>query len=154
LAAGGRGMELSELVTFNGKVLTADDRTGVLYHLMDYTGAKPRVVPWALLADGDGNAGKGFKSEWATVAGGRLWVGGLGKEWTTPKGELVNYDPMWVKRVAPDGGVEHINWSKNYDKLRQACGISFPGIIELFPLEINFLSELIAFCISFLTGTF
>ncbi|XP_065340979.1 soluble calcium-activated nucleotidase 1 [Cloeon dipterum] len=129
LAAGGRGMELSELVTFNGKLLTADDRTGVIYQILDHGGQKPRVVPWVLLADGDGRAGKGFKSEWATCANGRLWVGGLGKEWTTSKGELVNYDPMWVKRVAPDGGVEHVDWSKNYEKIRHACGISFPGYL-------------------------
>ena len=28
LAAGGRGMELSELQVFNGKLLSLDDRTG------------------------------------------------------------------------------------------------------------------------------
>ncbi|XP_059476799.1 soluble calcium-activated nucleotidase 1 [Neocloeon triangulifer] len=129
LAAGGRGMELSELVTFTGRLLTADDRTGVIYQLLEYGGQKPRVVPWVLLGDGDGHAAKGFKSEWATVANGRLLVGGLGKEWTTSKGELVNYDPMWVKRVAPDGGVEHLDWSKHYEKIRQACGITFPGYL-------------------------
>lgn len=32
-----------------------------------------------LLNDGDGHATKGFKSEWATVKDGLLYVGGLGE---------------------------------------------------------------------------
>lgn len=30
----------------------------------------------------------GFKCEWATVKDGYLYVGGLGKEWTTTTGEV------------------------------------------------------------------
>lgn len=37
----GRGMELSELVTFNGRMLTFDDRTGLVFQLKDN---KP--LPW------------------------------------------------------------------------------------------------------------
>lgn len=57
----GRGMELSELVTFNGNMLTFDDRTGIVFNLMH-----GKALPWVLLMDGPGNTGKGFKSEWAT----------------------------------------------------------------------------------------
>lgn len=46
----GRGFELSELVVFNGKLLTFDDRTGLVYEIVDYK----HVIPWLLLMDGDG----------------------------------------------------------------------------------------------------
>lgn len=49
------------------------------------------------ISDGSGNASKGFKGEWMTVKDDDLWVGGLGKEWTTTEGVFVNYNPMWVK---------------------------------------------------------
>lgn len=32
---GRRGLELSELVTFNGKLLACDDKTGIIYHLIE-----------------------------------------------------------------------------------------------------------------------
>ena len=49
------------------------------------------------LSDGPGNVAKGFKGEWMTVKDGDLWVGGLGKEWTTTEGVFVSHNPMWVK---------------------------------------------------------
>jgi len=101
LAAGGRGMELSELVTFDGHLLTVDDRTGVIYRLSPDKG---QVVPWLILADGDGQQAKGFKGEWFAVKDEHLYVGGLGKEWTTPDGEVLNFNPMHVKR-------KHVNCS-------------------------------------------
>ena len=52
---GGRGMELSELVAFNGKLYTIDDRTGIVYEVT----RDNRVVPWVILPDGDGTASKG-----------------------------------------------------------------------------------------------
>lgn len=45
----GRGMELSELVTFNGRLLTFEDRTGLIYEIVNN-----QVIPWVLLIDGDG----------------------------------------------------------------------------------------------------
>lgn len=54
IGAGGRGMELSELVIFNGKLYTVDDRTGIVYEIF-----KDSVIPWSILADGDGKASKG-----------------------------------------------------------------------------------------------
>ena len=100
LAAGGRGMELSELVWFNGAMCTVDDRTGVVYKI-----SEAGVVPWVILGDGDGNRLKGLKGEWMAVKDGDLWVGGLGKEWTTRDGQLASYDPMWVKVIGSDGQV-------------------------------------------------
>lgn len=55
VSAKGRGMELSELVAFNGKLYTCDDRTGIVSEIThDY-----QVLPWALLNDGDGRQSKG-----------------------------------------------------------------------------------------------
>lgn len=48
-------MELSELVTFNGKLLSFDDRTGLIYEIVNN---KP--IPWVLLTDGDGSVSKGI----------------------------------------------------------------------------------------------
>ena len=122
LAAGGRGMELSELSVFNGRLLSLDDRTGVVYSIIDN-----KVVPWVILADGSGASAKGFKGEWSTVKGDKLIVGGLGKEWTTQTGDIVNHDPMWVKEVSCDGGVRHLDWRGHYEAVRASVGISWPG---------------------------
>lgn len=54
LSQDGRGMELSELVVFNGKLYTVDDRTGVVYKIID-----DQIIPWVVLEDGDGNVNKG-----------------------------------------------------------------------------------------------
>ncbi|XP_036693866.1 soluble calcium-activated nucleotidase 1 isoform X2 [Balaenoptera musculus] len=55
LAEKGRGMELSDLIVFNGKLYSVDDRTGVVYQI---EGSK--AVPWVILSDGDGTVGKGY----------------------------------------------------------------------------------------------
>ena len=122
LGAGGRGMELSELQMFAGRLLTLDDRTGVVYSIEGN-----KVVPWVILSDGPGNVSKGFKAEWSTVVGDKLVVGGLGKEWTTTTGEIVNYHPMWVKMVSCDGAVTHHDWRSHYLTVRETVGISWPG---------------------------
>lgn len=69
----------------------------------------------------------GFKSEWASVKEHRLYVGSVGKEWTTSGGELLNYNPMWIKTVSLSGQVAHIDWEVQYKTLRQAVGVEFPG---------------------------
>lgn len=55
LGESGRGMELSELVVFNGKLYVLDDRTGIVYELHD-----DRVIPFVMLNDGDGRMNKGW----------------------------------------------------------------------------------------------
>lgn len=118
----GRGMELSELVVFNGKLLTFDDRTGLVYVI-----EKDNVYPWLLLMDGDGKASKGFKSEWATVKDQVLYVGSMGKEWTTASGEFENNNPMFVKAITVHGEIYHLNWANNFKALRSSIGIEWPG---------------------------
>ncbi|KAJ8345858.1 hypothetical protein SKAU_G00300510 [Synaphobranchus kaupii] len=124
LSEKGRGMELSELVAFNGHLYSVDDRTGVVYRI---EGSK--VVPWVILPDGDGSVSKGFKAEWLAVKDEHLYVGGLGKEWTTTTGEFVNDNPEWVKVVGFRGDVRHENWVPQYTSLREAAGISPPGYL-------------------------
>jgi soluble calcium-activated nucleotidase 1 len=51
----GRGMELSELITFDGRLLTFEDRTGMVYF---FEGVK--VYPWVILMDGNGKNTKGL----------------------------------------------------------------------------------------------
>lgn len=118
----GRGMELSELVVFNGKLLTFDDRTGLIYELENN-----KLIPWVLLIDGDGQTTKGFKSEWATVKDQTLYVGSMGKEWTSSSGDFENVNPMFVKAVNTHGEVRHQNWLNNYKAIRSSIGISWPG---------------------------
>ncbi|XP_077426993.1 soluble calcium-activated nucleotidase 1b [Vanacampus margaritifer] len=124
LAEKGRGMELSELVAFNGHLYSVDDRTGVVYRIEGR-----RAVPWVILPDGDGSVSKGFKAEWLAVKDDQLYVGGLGKEWTTTTGEVVNHHPEWVKVVGYYGDVEHKNWVPYYNALRSAAGIKPPGYL-------------------------
>jgi len=58
-------MELSVLNVFNGKLISCDDQTGVIYELvrqnltMDIT-----PTPWAILADGNftGTQGKVYRA--------------------------------------------------------------------------------------------
>ena len=60
----GRGMELSDVIVFDGNILAADDRTGIVFKIIGKD-----VVPWSILADGDGLSSKGFKCEWMTIKG-------------------------------------------------------------------------------------
>ncbi|VEN51606.1 unnamed protein product [Callosobruchus maculatus] len=118
----GRGCELSELVTFNGKLLTFDDRTGIVFEIV-----KNNIVPWVMLMDGDGQNEKGFKSEWATVKDEVLYVGSMGKEWTTATGDFVNNNPQYVKMIDTKGTVLHVNWVEEYKRIREILGIHWPG---------------------------
>ncbi|KZC07277.1 PREDICTED: soluble calcium-activated nucleotidase 1 [Dufourea novaeangliae] len=118
----GRGMELSELVTFDGHLLSFDDRTGVIYAIEG-----EEAYPWVILMDGNGKNSKGFKTEWATVKDEYLYVGSTGKEWTTPLGEFQHNNPLWVKVISPRGEIHSLNWMSNYKRLRQALNIEYPG---------------------------
>lgn len=66
-AEGGRGMELSELVVFNGKLYTVDDRTGIVYEIY-----KNKVIPWVILSDGNGREEKGKSHHSTYILFGRF----------------------------------------------------------------------------------
>ncbi|CAK1596394.1 unnamed protein product [Parnassius mnemosyne] len=118
----GRGMELSELIVFDGRLLTFDDRSGMVFEIFNN-----KMVPWVILPDGNGHAEKGFKSEWATIKDEILYVGSMGKEWTTASGEFQSYDPMWVKAINIHGEVQHLSWVNQYKAVRNSIGIQWPG---------------------------
>jgi len=44
----------------------------------------------------------GFKGEWMAVKNEKLFVGGLGKEWTTASGEVLHSHPQWIKVIDKD----------------------------------------------------
>lgn len=117
-------MELSELVTFNGKLLTFDDRTGIVFEMVG-----DNVSPWVILTDGETVSQKGFKSEWATVKNNQLFVGSMGKEWTNGAGDFENYNPMIMKVISVGGEVKSLNWVKNFKALRSALAIEWPGYL-------------------------
>ena len=72
----------------------------------------------------------GFKCEWASVKSKQLYVGGLGKEWTSHTGEVENLNPQWVKVVSSSGEVNHVNWSHNYNAMRKVVGMELPGLAD------------------------
>lgn len=118
----GRGMELSELLVYDGRLLTFDDRSGIVFEIINN-----KIVPWIILSDGNGLNEKGFKSEWATVKDEILYVGSIGKEWTTAAGDFESYDPMWVKAINIHGEVQHLSWIHQYKAIRYSTGIQWPG---------------------------
>lgn len=124
LSQKGRGMELSELIVFNGKLYAVDDRTGVVFQIHD-----KHTIAWVILPDGDGTEAKGFKAEWMAVKGKTLYIGGLGKEWTSVEGVFQNHNPQWVKSIGPNGDVVHHDWVSRYEGLRGALGIQYPGYV-------------------------
>ncbi|XP_063534280.1 soluble calcium-activated nucleotidase 1 [Cydia strobilella] len=118
----GRGMELSELIVYDGRLLTFDDRSGMVFEIVNN-----KMIPWVILMDGNGHVEKGFKTEWATVKDEILYVGSMGKEWTTAAGDFQSYDPMWVKVINIHGEVQHLSWINQYKAIRSAMKIQWPG---------------------------
>ncbi|OAF65825.1 hypothetical protein A3Q56_06465 [Intoshia linei] len=100
----GRGMELSDILTFNNDLITFDDKTGIIYKIKDFES----VVPLYILTTEDEmqrNISKcaickkcvsvtfskqSFKAEWATVKDNVLYVGSVGREYTNDDGSIRN----------------------------------------------------------------
>ncbi|VDO61731.1 unnamed protein product [Haemonchus placei] len=94
----GRAMELSDLTVFHNRVLTPDDRTGLISEIRDN-----QIIPWVFLNSGPGNTTDAFKCEWMTIKDGLLYVGSHGVEYKTRHGSHRNN--MWVKTVTSKGEV-------------------------------------------------
>ena len=43
-----------------------------------------------------------------TVKGQHLYVGGLGKEWTDSRGNVKNFNPMFIKKISSKGEISHL----------------------------------------------
>lgn len=132
----GRGAELSELVLFQRRLLTFDDRTGIMFEVVNFrdSGATgkdraPALVPRQIMMEGDGVTDKGMKIEWATVKGDHLYVGSFGKEYTSNDGEILHANNLWVKVMTREGVIQHVNWSEYYTKMRRELGYEHPGYL-------------------------
>jgi soluble calcium-activated nucleotidase 1 len=122
LSEADRGMELSELLYFHGRLLALSDRTGVVYEVKESL----KLVPLWILPDEDG---MGFKSEWATIGpDDKLYVGSTGKAWTE-NGKLLSENRLWVKQVSAEGQIEHLHWGYVYEKLRKFTGTLKHGFV-------------------------
>lgn len=126
----GRGFELSELAWFNGKLLSFDDRTGIVYRLKNFEGAKQvQAIPEHIIMEGDGLNGKGQKHEWATVKDGELYMGSIGKEFTDNEGNVIGDSNLWVAVMDAAGDVRHEDWTANFARVRSALGCDYPGYV-------------------------
>ena len=125
----GRGAEFSELTVFDHRLLTADDRTGDVFEILNTaTGQDSKCVPRLVLGEGDGDTDKGMKWEWSTVKDGELVLGSMGKEFTDKQGLVVeNINNLWIARVDSTGMVHRENWQQQYEVVRKALGAQAPG---------------------------
>jgi soluble calcium-activated nucleotidase 1 len=127
----GRGMELSALTPWHGRLYTMDDRSGAVFEVTtDF-----QIVPRFILMEGDGATGKGFKTEWATVKDGVMVVGSFGKEYTNNDGSVRNRNNLWVKLIDAEGRITHVDWTSQYDALRRATNTVFPGYMIIEAVE-------------------
>lgn len=114
-----RGMELSELITYDNRILAVDDKSGILY---EQTGEI--FTPRLLLPNGDGtpvHTGRGFKGEWMAVKDEILYVGSVGKP-HIKNGQVVHTGNMWVKAIDCNGVITHHDWTKNYQNILNTLG--------------------------------
>mmetsp|Transcript_8821 Transcript_8821/g.16917 ORF Transcript_8821/g.16917 Transcript_8821/m.16917 type:complete len:406 (-) Transcript_8821:225-1442(-) len=125
----GRGMELSELIMYNSRLFTVEDRTGIVYEILDFQGPSPYVVPRLITSEGDGDTDKGMKLEWATVRNGELWLGSFGKEYTRPDGSVLNRNNLWVIVADAAGRTRHLDWTPQYKALERAAGAHPDGYL-------------------------
>ena len=116
IAEGGRGAEFSELVQFGPRLLTFDDRTGLICEIR----REHQLIPRQILMTGAGDeAFKGFKSEWATLKGDQLFVGSHGKSTTE----------SWIKVLDRDYRLESVDWHEPYQRMREALGVGPEGYV-------------------------
>lgn len=116
IAEGGRGAEFSELIKFGKRLLTFDDRTGLVCEVRH----ESQLVPRHILMTGSGDEKfKGFKSEWATLKGDELYVGSHGKR----------AQEEWVKVLDRHYGLRSVDWRDRYQRMREAAGVAGSGYI-------------------------
>lgn len=116
IAESGRGAEFSELVLFGQRLITFDDRTGLVCEIRN----ENQLVPRHILMTGSGDEKfKGFKSEWATLKGDQMIVGSHGK----------NAQEEWIKVLDRKYSLESANWHENYRRIREALGVGEQGYV-------------------------
>lgn len=125
---GGRGMELSELTLYQNRLLAFDDRTGIVFELLNRDQGKSSiVVPRLVITEGYGDSDKGMKWEWAALKDNNLYLGSIGKEYNNPDGTIKNYASLWISIISPSGEIRRVDWTNQYNFVREQIGASLPG---------------------------
>lgn len=120
----GRGLELSELIFFDKKLLAFDDRTGIIFEYLQ----NGNFIPKTIVTETKFSS-KGMKIEWATVKDDTLWVGSFGKEFVDTSGNITSEANFEVALVNVYGTVKHIDWKPIYTQLRNLAGVPYPGYL-------------------------
>ena len=131
---GGRGMELSELVVFDGRMYAFDDRTGIIYEISKQFEAIPRHIAM----EGNGDISKGMKIEWSTYKEDEdlLYFGSIGREYTNGNGTKIRkLDLMYICTLDKEGRLRHIDWTERYIKIREVTATLFPGYLWIEAIE-------------------
>ena len=110
-----RSMELSAAIKYRNKTFVFCDATNSVMRLKD-----GKVYPRQQILSGSGKETKPFKTEWATVKNGMIWLGSNGKEWVNEEGHVVHRMLEWIKTIDRGGQIRNIDWSSNYRALREA----------------------------------
>uniref|UniRef100_A0A6P6Y4Q4 Soluble calcium-activated nucleotidase 1-like n=1 Tax=Dermatophagoides pteronyssinus TaxID=6956 RepID=A0A6P6Y4Q4_DERPT len=118
-----RGMELSDVVAWNNRYYTFDDRTGIVFELLPFVN-KPSVL------QSETNS-KGFKIEWASVKDNMLYIGSIGKEYVSPDGVTVLHEDLFGVIRLNDNKLEPVreDWKRRYQALRAISGCPYPGYL-------------------------
>ena len=125
-ATKGRSMELSELVQYRHLLFAFCDSTGLVWKVQLPAG---EVLQRYAIADGDGEQPKAFKSEWATVKDGLVWVGSMGRPYVLDDGTVLHRNAEWVKTLDENGRIENHNWAVEYAALRKAAEVEGLGYL-------------------------
>jgi soluble calcium-activated nucleotidase 1 len=126
----GRGAEFSELLVYNNRLLTFDDRTGDVFEIFNTKdGAKSNVAPRFVITEGNGDTDKGMKWEWATIKDGELYLGSMGKEYTNSQGVIENTNNLWIAIIDKYGTIRRVDWEEKYKFVRHVLGADAPGYI-------------------------
>uniref|UniRef100_A0A1I7UAC9 Apyrase n=1 Tax=Caenorhabditis tropicalis TaxID=1561998 RepID=A0A1I7UAC9_9PELO len=119
-----KSMEMSDLKIYRNRLLSVDDKIGVVYWLRNGT-----AIPWVITSTGDGTKSTPFKGEWMTIRNNDLYLGSSGHEVVTATGEYINDDEMYIRVISPNGAMVAEDWTARFVKLRRAVGIHFPGFM-------------------------
>lgn len=119
-----KSMEMSDLKIFHNRLLSVDDKLGLVYWLRNGT-----AIPWVIASTGNGSTSTPFKGEWMTVRNNDLYLGSSGHEVVTATGEYISDDEMYIRVISANGAMVTEDWTSRFVKLRRAVGIHFPGFM-------------------------
>lgn len=113
-------MELSELTKFNNKLFTVDDRTGIVYEILE----NHTIQPWIILKSYF-HSMTHFKPEWTTVKDNFLYIGCHSCKFNCSKNDNLNT----VVLVDRNGKFQTQNWKEKFEALKLAAGVGLDGYL-------------------------